>query len=201
MLVGAPASPGVPAYPACTRLPPGCARSDPSACRHPCHPCQPWCALPPPPQDLAPDEPLTVEGMANDTTDFIQVGGRASRDCIQVAGVGVRAVGCSHSLATRWFPSRPRWPAQLLLPHPLTTAPNPQALDLPRPPNVLGLSMGGFIATALAALHGEELEKVRCTGPLAGVGGGVGVGKPSWQAAALPAGLEQSAQALCSIWQ
>lgn len=41
-------------------------------------------------------------------------------------------------------------------PHPLLL----QALDLAEAPNLLGLSMGGFIATASAALHGQAYNKV-----------------------------------------
>ena len=36
-----------------------------------------------------------------------------------------------------------------------------QALELAQPPNLLGWSMGGMLSVAMAALHGEQLGKVR----------------------------------------
>lgn len=69
------------------------------------------------------------------------------------------AVVCLHAPSClACCPLSPRMTRAML--RPLTPACK-QALDLEQPPNVLGWSMGGMVATSLAALHGDQLGKVR----------------------------------------
>lgn len=121
-------------------------------------------------QDLAPLQALTVPSMADEVFEFIQasqaqmccdtpaplLSNKACHLLVAIPGQAAAAVKHVHCPAA----------ADAALSHlyPYLPPPSLQALGLEQPPDVLGWALGGGVAVAMAARHGEQLGKASGAG-------------------------------------